>query len=383
MCSGTHQGQPLKWGESSHLQPSLAKKINEGRKARRCVWLPRRRAELAKWVLSPPSGASAGGGAAAYADSSDFTGSNAVIEEMAKRLVLSDDEVSRWCQGRRGGQADCTSPGQQCKQTLLWVSWEPVGAIVRVLWRRLGVRAGAGEEAVGARHQGQGRRVLHGRHAARRAGALPVRDLLPQGTQQAGWNVRCQSHPRASCARRACVRRRSCAEVCKVSNDLVWYGAAVEGVAAARLVLASKAQPTAAAPNGAADGAAHVTSSSRKSAAAAAGAAPQAQTHRFTPEPRGRGGPRHRPTHGVQRVRWRRLCVWAAGFAPHTFWRGVRQSGVEGEVRELLGDARAAYKRRGGCPALVVEQNLKLVRLAVGLKGEPLAQRAQLRAWEP
>lgn len=43
--------------------------------------------------------------------------------------------------------------------------------------------------------------------------------------------------------------------------------------------------------------------------------------------------------------------------------------GLEAEVRSLLAEARAAYKRKGGVLAAAVEQSLKLGRLLAGLQG--------------
>ncbi len=47
--------------------------------------------ELERWVLS--AAPAEGRPANSYADSPEFTGSNAVLEEMTKRLTLTDDEV--------------------------------------------------------------------------------------------------------------------------------------------------------------------------------------------------------------------------------------------------------------------------------------------------
>lgn len=50
-------------------------------------------------------------------------------------------------------------------------------------------------------------------------------------------------------------------------------------------------------------------------------------------------------------------------------WDALRSSGCEAELRDLLADARGAYKKRGGVPALSVELHLKLARLVAGLRG--------------
>jgi hypothetical protein len=81
-----------------------------GHESTSCVVLP---SELESWVLSASPG-SVRLGQGCYADSPEFTGSSAVMEEVASRLTLSADEV-----GGRGtwGTADCGGQQRVAQQT--------------------------------------------------------------------------------------------------------------------------------------------------------------------------------------------------------------------------------------------------------------------------
>eukprot|EP00879_Flechtneria_rotunda_P028185 GHRR01030269.1.p1 GENE.GHRR01030269.1~~GHRR01030269.1.p1 ORF type:complete len:348 (+),score=179.73 GHRR01030269.1:24-1046(+) len=55
-------------------------------------------------------------------------------------------------------------------------------------------------------------------------------------------------------------------------------------------------------------------------------------------------------------------------------WAVLSRAELEGEVRELLGEARAWYKKKGGALVLQIEQQLKLCRFLAGLHGPQAAR---------
>eukprot|EP00883_Tetradesmus_obliquus_P010940 jgi/Sobl393_1/3671/SZX73191.1 len=57
-------------------------------------------------------------------------------------------------------------------------------------------------------------------------------------------------------------------------------------------------------------------------------------------------------------------------------WGVLAAADLEGEVRELLAEARAWYRKKGGALALQIEQQLKLCRFVAGLHG-PVAARLE------
>lgn len=47
-------------------------------------------------------------------------------------------------------------------------------------------------------------------------------------------------------------------------------------------------------------------------------------------------------------------------------WDALRSRGFESEARGLLSEARACYRKKGGCPSMVVEQSVVLAKMVAG-----------------
>eukprot|EP00967_Tisochrysis_lutea_P024475 scaffold28099_cov21-Tisochrysis_lutea.AAC.1 len=58
-----------------------------------------------------------------------------------------------------------------------------------------------------------------------------------------------------------------------------------------------------------------------------------------------------------------------SAFAHPAMAQALHAAGVEGEVRNLLLDARSTYRKKGGVPAASIEVALKLARLTAFLRG--------------
>ncbi|GLI65614.1 hypothetical protein VaNZ11_009180 [Volvox africanus] len=161
---------------------------------------------------------------------------------------------------------------------------------------------------------------------------------------------------------------RAAQELAKVCSDWVWYGVALEGIAAARI----HEVITGSGASGLGSGGLEAVSagdtggsgSSSSTAAAPAGSG-------------GRGGGGGGGTGKVPLTTGRTRDggrFGGGGSNPNGYmtaakWELLRRSDAEALVRECFADARAAYKKKGGVATLQVEQHLKLARLVAGLRG--------------
>ena len=121
-------------------------------------------------------------------------------------------------------------------------------------------------------------------------------------------------------------------ELAKATNDWVWCGAAIEGLVSAKVL--ETPWGLSSATGGSA--------STSASVGAAAAAATAGQGHH---QRRGRSISSAVPAGG-------------SGGAPSSSgwpsWEALRTRGVEADVRELLAEARACYKKKGGVIAMQV-----------------------------
>ncbi|KAK9846875.1 hypothetical protein WJX84_009549 [Apatococcus fuscideae] len=133
------------------------------------------------------------------------------------------------------------------------------------------------------------------------------------------------------------------AELCRLTNDLVWTSAALEGLAHSK-----------------------VLESCIASGALRDRTSFDAATTPSSPSP----SPRN-PRIALLQAEHAPASVGShtsSGFAGRPFWHALRQSNVEHDVRTLFADARQAVRRKGAIP-LLVEQDLKFARFLAGLHG--------------
>ncbi|GIM11324.1 hypothetical protein Vretimale_14852 [Volvox reticuliferus] len=168
--------------------------------------------------------------------------------------------------------------------------------------------------------------------------------------------------------RDAAANYRAAQEIAKICSDWVWYGVALEGIAAARVHEVITGSGASGLGSGgleavsAGDTGGSGSSSSTAAAAAASGGRG------------GGGGGTGKVLMATGRARDGARIGGGGGSNTNGYmtaakWDLLRRSDAESLVRECFADARAAYKKKGGVAALQIEQHLKLARLVAGLRG--------------